>query len=106
MFKITFVAPDGCAQSLEVSPGTNVMRAAVDLGVPGIEGECGGQLVCATCHVYLDPEWTEHFSSAGKLEQDLLDFVAAERRCSSRLACQLIVTETTDGCVVHLPTKQ
>jgi len=76
-------------------------------GIPGIIGECGGNCSCATCHVYVDDEFSASVGGAGDMEDDLLDLgVAADRRDTSRLSCQIAVTEDLDGLTVHVPAEQ
>jgi 2Fe-2S ferredoxin len=87
--------------------GESVMAAAVRNGVPGITGECGGNCSCATCHVYVDDDFTAAVGGAGDMEDDLLDLgVAADRRDTSRLSCQIPLTEDLDGLVVRVPEEQ
>jgi 2Fe-2S ferredoxin len=73
--------------------------------VPGIEAECGGACACATCHVYVDSEWTEKVGKANEMEADMLDF-AFDVRDESRLSCQIKVTDALDGLVLRVPEKQ
>lgn len=105
MAKITFIQPDGSSQVVEATPGVTVMEAAKLNGVPGIEAECGGACACATCHVYVADEWREKVGAPEEMEEDMLDF-AFDVRESSRLSCQIKVTEELDGLVVFVPTKQ
>jgi 2Fe-2S ferredoxin len=103
---ITYVAADGQASRVEVREGSSVMLGAVQNNLRGIDGECGGCLSCATCHVYLDPEWEARVPAADEMESDMLEFVAAERRPNSRLSCQIQVTPELDGLRVFMPTTQ
>jgi ferredoxin, 2Fe-2S len=105
MAKITFVQPDGSRQEVEAEPGSTVMEAAIRNGVPGIEAECGGACSCATCHVYVDEEWVSATGEAQPMEQDMLDF-AFDVRPTSRLSCQIRVTDELDGLVVTVPEQQ
>jgi 2Fe-2S ferredoxin len=105
MVKITFVQPDGSQQVVEATPGVTVMEAAKLALVPGIEAECGGACACATCHVYVDPEWREKTGSPSEMEEDMLDF-AFDVREESRLSCQIKVTPDLDGLIVRVPAKQ
>ena len=105
MVKITFVQPDGSQQVVDATPGKTVMEAAKANLVPGIEAECGGACACATCHVYVDPEWREKTGEPSEMEEDMLDF-AFDVREESRLSCQIKVTEDLDGLVVRVPEKQ
>ncbi|MGB1906635.1 MAG: 2Fe-2S iron-sulfur cluster-binding protein [Spongiibacter sp.] len=102
---ITFVSHDGEAKEVHVESGTNLMQAAVDNGVDGILGECGGVCSCATCHCYIDDAWVAKVPAAEDLEKDMLDCVL-EPKDSSRLSCQVEVSDELDGIVVHLPESQ
>ena len=105
MPQVNFIAHDGSPHTVDVPVGTNLMRAATDNGVPGIDGDCGGQCACATCHVFVAPEWTERVGPRHANEDEMLNF-AAELRDSSRLACQIPVTDALDGLVVSMPEGQ
>lgn len=105
MATLTFITHDGETHKVEVSPGTTVMEAAVRNMVPGIEAECGGACACATCHVYVDPEWFGKTGGASPMEEDMLDF-AYEVKETSRLSCQIKVTDALDGLVVRVPERQ
>ncbi len=105
MVKITFVQEDGSRQVVEAAPGLTVMEAAKTEDVPGIDAECGGACACATCHVYVEPEWVEAVGKAAEMEEDMLDF-AFDVREESRLSCQIRITEKLDGLVVRVPAKQ
>jgi 2Fe-2S ferredoxin len=105
MPRVTFVQPDGQRRVVEVPVGVSVMKAAVNNGVPGIVAECGGSCMCATCHVYVaTPELPLAPLSAD--EDEMLDVTASERRPSSRLSCQLVLTEELDELVVDVPETQ
>lgn len=106
MPSITYVHPNGERQTVEVKSGTSVMQAAMAEGISGIVAECGGSAMCATCHVYVDPEFVEHVPDAQEIEDEMLECAASERRESSRLSCQLVVSDEMDGLVVHLPETQ
>jgi len=105
MAKITFIGHDGKTSVVDAEPGMTVMEAAVKHSVPGIEAECGGACACATCHVYVDDAWQAATGEPSEMEEDMLDF-AFEVRDSSRLSCQIKVTEALDGLVVTTPEKQ
>ncbi|HEX5565702.1 MAG TPA: 2Fe-2S iron-sulfur cluster-binding protein [Streptomyces sp.] len=104
--KITFVDPEGTSRNIEVPPGRSVMQGAIAGGVGGIVGECGGNAMCATCHVYVAEEWRERLEEPTMVEQEMLEFTACERTEASRLSCQITVTDELDGLVVHLPETQ
>lgn len=81
------------------------MEAATFNGVPGVVAECGGVCSCATCHVYIDPDWYAQLPSPDESELALLEF-AIDPRENSRLSCQVEITEELDGMVVHTPESQ
>ncbi len=81
------------------------MQAAVRNGVAGIDGDCGGQCACATCHVYIEAPWAALLPPMGENEDTMLE-LANERRDSSRLACQLKLVAALDGIEVHTPEGQ
>ncbi len=82
-----------------------VMETARKHLIEGIEAECGGACACATCHVYVDEAWQQKVGGANEMEEDMLDF-AFDVRPSSRLSCQIKVTDDLDGLVVRVPEKQ
>lgn len=105
MPKITYVEASGTRHDVEAETGSTVMESAIMNGVPGIVAECGGACTCATCHVYVDEEWTERVGGPSVMEEDMLDF-AFDVRETSRLSCQIKVRPEFDGLVVHVPTRQ
>lgn len=105
MTKLTFVAFDGTRFDVEAENGSTVMENAIKAGVPGIEAECGGACACATCHVYVDEEWSPAVGEPQAMEEDMLDF-AYDVRPTSRLSCQIRVSDALDGLTVHVPERQ
>lgn len=105
MTKITIVAFDGTRFDLDAANGSTVMENAVRNSVPGIEAECGGACACATCHVYIDDAWAERVGPPTPMEEDMLDF-AYEVKPTSRLSCQIKMTDALDGLVVNVPERQ
>ena len=105
MTKLTIVAFDGTRFDLNADDGSTVMENAVRNSVPGIDAECGGACACATCHVYVDDDWVEKVGGPEAMEEDMLDF-AYEVRPSSRLSCQIKISQALDGLVVHVPERQ
>ena len=105
MAKITFIQPDGTENTVEAEPGMTLMEAAVKNSVGGIAAECGGACSCATCHVYVEEAWREATGEPEPMEEDMLDF-AFDVRPSSRLSCQIKLTEELDGLAVRIPEKQ
>ncbi|HSB24799.1 MAG TPA: 2Fe-2S iron-sulfur cluster-binding protein [Burkholderiaceae bacterium] len=102
---VTFITFAGTRHEVDVPTGTTLMRAAVDHGVPGIDGDCGGNCACATCHVYIDSPWAERLSPKSDAEDDMLG-LAVDPRPTSRLACQIRLSDALDGIVVALPEGQ
>lgn len=101
--KATWILPDGKTITAEVREGQNLMEAAVANNVPRVIGECGGSLSCATCHVYVSPDWAAKTGTAGEFEDAMLDVAEAERQQTSRLSCQIKMTADLDGITLIVP---
>lgn len=101
--KVTWKLPDGSEITADVANGTNLMEAAVANNVPNVDGECGGSLSCATCHVYVTPDWLAKTGMVGDFEDAMLDATEAERTDTSRLSCQIEASEELDGLVLEVP---
>ena len=105
MAKITYIEFSGAEHTIDVRNGFTVMEGAVKNNVPGIDADCGGACACATCHVYVDPAWVEKTGKASAMEESMLDF-AENVTETSRLSCQIKVTEELEGLVVRMPESQ
>lgn len=105
MATITYITHSGEEHKVDAEAGSTVMEAAVRAMVPGIEAECGGACACATCHVYVEPDWRESVGGPSPMEEDMLDF-AYEVQDGSRLSCQIKVSDAMDGLVVRVPERQ
>jgi len=105
MPKISYVEHDGTVRAVDAEVGATVMETAIRNSVPGIVAECGGACSCATCHVHVDEAWSEKVGPPSPMEEDMLDF-AFDVRPTSRLSCQIKVTDELDGLVVHTPAQQ
>lgn len=106
MPKVTYIDTEGTAREIEVPEGTNAMDAALDNDVPGIDGDCGGQAACATCHVYVDESWIERTGVADPdLELPMIELTEGAQP-NSRLACQIKLTADLDGLVLRTPERQ
>jgi len=103
---ITFIHPDGKTERVDANDGESVMLAATRHGLDGIVAECGGNAMCATCHVYVDEAWLARLPPMGDEEDALLDGAAAERLANSRLSCQIKLAAALDGLVLRLPERQ
>ena len=103
---MTFILPDGTPKIVDAPNGLSVMEIAQKQGIDQIEGACGGSLACATCHVYVHPDWWEKtLPEEGERsveEEDMLD-LAFDIRKSSRLSCQIMMSDNLNGLVVALP---
>lgn len=100
---ITFVDSAGTSRTVEATPGMSVMQVAKANAIPEIDADCGGVCACASCHVYVEPAWTGKFPPLSKLENTLLSMLA-ERQATSRLSCQLKLTEEMDGLTFRTAT--
>jgi 2Fe-2S ferredoxin len=105
MATMTFIMPDGSEKKVDAPLGLSVMEIAQKNNIEQIEGACGGSMACATCHVYVHPDWREKCLPDGarsEEEEDMLD-LAFDVRDDSRLGCQISMNENLDGLVVALP---
>lgn len=105
MSKVTYIYPDSAEQVVEAEASQSVMRAAILNGVTGIVGECGGQAMCATCHVYVEDVDGE-LPDIGEDEKEMLECTATVQLSNSRLGCQLLASEHFDAITVRLPENQ
>jgi 2Fe-2S ferredoxin len=101
MPKMVFVERDGTRREVDAPLGLSVLEIAHKHGVD-IEGACEGSLACSTCHVIVDPDWFGKLTPPTEDEEDMLD-LAFDLQETSRLGCQIIMTEALDGLVVKLP---
>jgi ferredoxin, 2Fe-2S len=106
MPRITFLQPDGSTQTVTADENISIMQTALENQIPGIEGACGGCMACATCHVYIHPDWQSRVvaedNEQSEEEIDMLD-TASDIRETSRLGCQIKLTSALDGLIVALP---
>ena len=103
MPQITFTDFEGNTRTVSANVGDSVMETAVRNGVPGIVAECGGSLSCATCHVIVDPEDFGSLPEMEAMEDEMLYGTAVDREETSRLCCQIKVTEGFD---LHVTTPE
>lgn len=102
MPKMTFVSPDGTEKTVEAPNGISVLEIAHKNKV-SLEGACEGSLACSTCHVIVDKEWYGKLSAAKEEEEDMLDLAFGLTQ-TSRLGCQIIMSDALDGLRVSLPS--
>ena len=105
--KVTYIGHDGAEHKVDVPVGWSLMEGAVRQRVPGIDADCGGACACATCHVYVDPEWLGRIGlpQPESQEASMLGFAAAAEP-NSRLSCQITMCEELDGLIVRMPEGQ
>jgi len=101
MPKLTFIERDGTRREVDARLGDSVLQVARRHDID-IEGACEGSLACSTCHIIVDPEWYDLLKEASEDEEDMLD-LAFNLTKTSRLGCQIIMTEELDGLTVRLP---
>jgi 2Fe-2S ferredoxin len=98
---MTFIVRGGVRKEVDAPLGFSVLDIAHRCGID-IEGACEGQMACSTCHVIVDGDWIDRLPPAREEEEDMLDLAFGLTR-TSRLGCQIVITETLDGLVVRLP---
>jgi len=103
---VKYIYSDGSQSMIDAEAGTTAMLAAVTNGVEGIAADCGGNLMCATCHVYVDETWVGRLEERDEIEDEMLDETVCARTDCSRLSCQIVLTDALDGIVLHLPEAQ
>jgi ferredoxin, 2Fe-2S len=101
MPRMVFVERDGTRREVDAPLGASVLEIAHRHGID-IEGACEGSLACSTCHVIVDPDWYDLLQEASEDEEDMLD-LAFNLTQTSRLGCQIVMTEELDGLTVRLP---
>ncbi len=103
MVKITFVTAQDQRIQAEAVPGVRLLEVGQNAGLP-LEGTCEGQMACSTCHVVVSPEWFAKLPPASEDEEDMLDLAAGVTR-TSRLSCQIVLSEAMDGLEVRVPEE-
>ncbi|WP_317929634.1 2Fe-2S iron-sulfur cluster-binding protein [Halioxenophilus sp. WMMB6] len=105
MPKVVYIDHQDNEYVVEVENGESLMQAALDNDVPSILGDCGGACACATCHVYVDPSWMEKAGEPSETETEMLDGLI-DPQPTSRLCCQIFMSDELDGITVRLPESQ
>jgi 2Fe-2S ferredoxin len=103
---VTYVSWSGASREIDLPAGTSVMQGAVNHRVEGILGECGGNCMCATCHVYVDAAFLDRLPPLTPSEKMMLSIAAEGPEANSRLSCQIKMTAELDGISVRIPRKQ
>ena len=102
---ITYVEHNGAAHAVTVPDGVSLMEGALQNNLPGIDGDCGGNAACATCHIYVADGWEARTGARSEQEEAMLD-LASDVRANSRLACQITASADLDGLTVTMPETQ
>jgi 2Fe-2S ferredoxin len=98
---ITMTDAEGETRTIEdATTGITLMEVSKQNGVAGVLGNCGGGAACGTCHVYVDAHWQEQLPAPDSIEADMLEMLEDTRQESSRLACQIRLTDALDGLTV------
>lgn len=105
MVRIRFRDEDGRTQDIEAEAGLSLMENAKAHGIDGIEAECGGSMVCGTCQIYVAEPWFSAIAPASAMEGEMVEYTRHPRP-TSRLSCQIVVTEAMDGMEVGVPLSQ
>ncbi len=101
LVSVVFVTAQGARITAHAEAGDRLLEVAQNAGMP-LEGTCEGQMACSTCHVIVSPQWFDKLPAASNEEEDMLDLAAGVSR-TSRLSCQIALTEALDGIVVRIP---
>lgn len=101
LVSVLFVTADGSKVTARAEPGARLLEVAQAAGMP-LEGTCEGQMACSTCHVIVSPDWFDKLPPAASDEEDMLDLATGVAR-TSRLSCQIVLTDELDGMVVRIP---
>jgi ferredoxin, 2Fe-2S len=102
---IKYIEFDGTVHEVEVKSGYSLMVAAVQNGIPGIDGECGGKCSCGTCHIYVAPNWQSLTGEPNNMEKKMLELIPSASE-TSRLACQIEIRNDLEGLEVRMPEYQ
>lgn len=103
LVKIVFVEAGGARKEVEARVGASLLEVAHQHNID-IEGACEGVMACSTCHLIVEPEWSGKLPPPEEDEEDMLDLAFGLTR-TSRLGCQITVTEALDGLTVRLPNE-
>lgn len=106
MHTVTYIHANGHTSEREVANGTSLMLGATTQGVDGIVGDCGGVMSCATCHVIVEEPFAALLPVPSETENQMLDYTAAPRALTSRLSCQIVMTDALAGIRVRIADPQ
>lgn len=104
--EVRFIEAAGEEHVVQAQPGISAMEAAIQNGVPGIDGDCGGNAACGTCHVLVDRAWIEAVGTSRSDHEEAMMELIEDAQDNSRLCCQIKLSDALDGLVLHLPEAQ
>ncbi len=102
--RVTFIHADGKGRTETEAHAGDVLLDVAQAHLMPLEGTCEGQMACSTCHVIVAPEWFDRLPPASEEEEDMLDLATGVAR-TSRLSCQIVLTDDLDGLTVHIPAE-
>jgi len=103
---VNYFSSSGVSRKIDVPAGMSILQAALNNRVDGILGECGGNCMCATCHVYVDSKFLDRIPAAKENEKFMLSIAVEGPQPNSRLGCQIKMTAELDGLILRLPARQ
>ena len=104
--QVRFIEASGEEHLVEAAVGISAMEAAIQNGVPGIDGDCGGNAACGTCHVLVDRAWIDRVGVERSDHEEAMIELIEDAQDNSRLCCQIALSDALDGIVLHLPEAQ
>ena len=102
--RVTFLHADGEGETVAEAAAGDILLNVAQMHLMPLEGTCEGQMACSTCHVVVAKADFDRLPPASEMEEDMLDLAAGVRR-TSRLACQIVLTEALDGLTVQIPSE-
>jgi 2Fe-2S ferredoxin len=105
MVKLVFITPAGEHREIDAECRGSLMEAAKQAGIPGIDADCGGSMVCGTCHVRVAQDWLDRLMPPSEMEREILDCVP-DPHPNARLSCQITLDVGLDQLCVQIPAAQ
>ena len=106
MTQITLITANGTKTTINAKDGDSLMQTAIANNIDGIVAECGGSMMCATCHVYIDEGFMDKLPPRSESEAEMLESTASPLKDNSRLSCQITIAPHISGLIVNLPEEQ
>ena len=102
---ITVIEFDGQDHTIEAESGKTLMESVLENGIAGIDADCGGGCACGTCHCFIAEDYIVKAGTPSPIENSMLD-MRPDKEATSRLSCQVDVSDDMDGMIVRLPEYQ